>query len=124
MNEVCILKHLQDKGCRCVPQLIRANRRALAIETACVGSPVEHISDERFQELLDELEACGVVQEDRRARNITYDPQTDQYFLTNFEDARLQDRSLRFTQSELMALTAGIIGRSPVEGHALADAII
>lgn len=120
LNEVQILMHLQEQGCDCVPRLRRIDMHGLAMETTCVGKPVERLSDEKVQSLFQKLESYGVIHDDPFLRNITYDPIAGQFFIIDFEYAAFKDSDKGFTQKDLSELTADFKTRSRMENAAIA----
>ena len=90
-TEVQVLRHLEKRGCDFVPKLIESDEENLSIVTTNCGSRVEHMSDERAQEIFAALEPYGVRHEDRDLRNITYRASDGRFCVIDFEFATLLD---------------------------------
>src|SRR5688572_23203450 len=72
LNEVRVLKHLEQQGCPFVPRLVEFHPEELRMVTTSCGSRVEHVDAERAKELFDDLLPYGVRHDDPEVRNITY----------------------------------------------------
>lgn len=92
-NEVLVLRHLADKGCAFVPQLIEADPDTLKIVTSNCGGRVENIRPERLKELFAELEQYGVRHDDPFPRNITYRISDGRFCIIDFEFATIFDET-------------------------------
>lgn len=90
-NEVLVLRHLAEKGCNFVPQLIEADPTAPKIITTNCGSRVEQIRPERLKELFAELNQFGVRHDDPFARNVTYRVSDGRFCIIDFEFATIFD---------------------------------
>ena len=88
-NEVRILKFLEEKACPFVPRLLEADRERLRIITTNCGSRVEHLDDQRRQELFAELEQFGVRHDDPDVRNVTYRRSDGRFCIIDFELATI-----------------------------------
>ena len=88
-NEVRVLRHLEARGCKFVPQLLEADAPLLQIITTNCGSRVEHLDAERLKELFAELEAFGVRHDDPDIRNVTYRQADGRFCLIDFELATI-----------------------------------
>ncbi len=88
-NEVMILRHLEERGCRFVPRLLEAEEAQLKIVTSNCGSRVEHLDESRIRELFAELEAYGVRHDDPDVRNVTYRNSDGRFCLIDFEFATI-----------------------------------
>ncbi len=88
-NEVCVLRHLEARGCDFVPRLLEVEPDALKIITTNCGSIVDQLNPERMQELFQELETYGVRHDDAFLRNITYRASDGRFCLIDFEFATL-----------------------------------
>jgi tRNA A-37 threonylcarbamoyl transferase component Bud32 len=84
-NEVKVLRHLEKHGCPFVPRLLEADPERLKIVTTSCGSRVEHLDEERAQELFAELEPYGVRHDDAEVRNVTYRQSDGRFCLIDFE---------------------------------------
>ena len=90
-NEVRVLRHLGERGCTFVPQLLEADPESLKIVTTNCGARVDHMPEERMVEIYAALELFGVRHEDRFLRNITYDARAGRFCVIDFEFATLLD---------------------------------
>ena len=90
-HEVRVLRHLEEKGCTFVPQLLEAEPEHLKIVTTNCGRRVDQLNPERQKELFAELEQYGVRHEDRELRNITYRTSDGRFCIIDFEFATLLD---------------------------------
>lgn len=90
-HEVRVLRHLQQRGCTFVPQLLEVEPENLKIVTTNCGQRVDQLSLERQQEIFAELEQFGVRHEDRELRNITYRIADGRFCIIDFEFATLLD---------------------------------
>ncbi len=90
-NEVRILRYLEEQGCDFVPRVVEAHPEDLYLVTSNAGRIVSRISDQKMNELFDELERYGVRHDDRAARNITYNPQTGRFCVIDFEFALITE---------------------------------
>jgi hypothetical protein len=88
-NEVRILRHLEEKGCDFVPQLLRVDPEHLKIVTTSCGQRVDHLPDARVTELFAQLEPYGVRHDDPAMRNVTYRISDGRFCLIDFELATL-----------------------------------
>jgi len=90
-HEVRVLRHLQEKGCTFVPQLLEVDPSELKILTTNCGMRVDQLDPERQKEVFDELEKFDVRHEDREMRNITYRPSDGRFCVIDFEYATILD---------------------------------
>ena len=90
-NEVRVLRHLGERGCPFVPQLLETDPESLKIVTTNRGTRVDHLPEERMAEIYAALEPFGVRHEDRFLRNITYDARAGRFCVIDFEFATLLD---------------------------------
>lgn len=88
-NEVKVLRYLEQRDCYFVPKLLEADPEKLRIITSSCGSRVEHLDDQRIQELFAELETYGVRHDDPDKRNVTYRQQDGRFCLIDFEFATI-----------------------------------
>lgn len=88
-QEVKVLKFLDAKKCAFVPRLLEANSERLRITTTNCGSRVEHLDDDRRQELFKELESFGVRHDDPDMRNVTYRQKDGRFCVIDFEFATI-----------------------------------
>ena len=90
-HEVRVLRHLQERGCTFVPQLLETEPENLKLVTTNCGQRVDQLSQERQKEVFDELEQYGVRHEDQNLRNITYRISDGRFCIIDFEFATLLD---------------------------------
>ena len=90
-NEVKVLKYLETKGCDFVPRLLDYNPDCLKIITSNAGKKVEVLSDEKIDEIFNELEGYGVRHDDQFLRNITYRLSDGKFCVIDFEFATILD---------------------------------
>jgi tRNA A-37 threonylcarbamoyl transferase component Bud32 len=88
-NEVRVLRHLEAQGCTFVPRLLAVEPESLKIVTTNCGSRVDHLNEERRQELFAELEQFGVRHDDPDIRNVTYRATDGRFCVIDFEFAAL-----------------------------------
>lgn len=88
-NEVRILRHLEEQGCRFVPKLLEAHPDQLRIVTSSCGSRIEHLDEQRTRDLFAELEKFGVRHDDPDMRNVTYRQSDGRFCLIDFEFATI-----------------------------------
>jgi len=88
-TEVKVLRHLHERGCSFVPQLLEADPGDLTIVTTNCGSRVEHLDPEREKELFAQLLPYGVRHDDANIRNVTYRQADGRFCLIDFEFATL-----------------------------------
>ncbi|HEY4417066.1 MAG TPA: serine/threonine protein phosphatase [Verrucomicrobiae bacterium] len=90
-NEVRVLRHLEARGCPFVPRLLEADEAKLRIVTNNCGTRVEHLDEERTQEIFGELEKFGVRHDDVNIRNVTYRQSDGRFCVIDFEFATILD---------------------------------
>ena len=90
-NELRVLRYLEEKGCDFVPRVVEEHPESLYLVTSNAGRIVARISEEKVNELFDELLRYGVRHDDRAARNITYNPQTGRFCVIDFEFALITE---------------------------------
>lgn len=90
-NEIRVLKYLELRKCPFVPRLLDSNTDTLEIVTSNCGARVQHISEQRVQELFAELEKFGVRHDDPFQRNITYRATDGRFCVIDFEFAEILD---------------------------------
>ena len=88
-NEVRVLRHLTAQGCNFTPKLLEADPKQLRIVTTNCGSRVEHLDEQRKQELFSELETYGVRHDDPDVRNVTYRQSDGRFCIIDFELATI-----------------------------------
>ncbi len=93
-NEVRVLRHLEKRGCEFVPRLLDVDPDHLKIITTNCGQRVEHLTEDRMQEIYAELESYGVRHEDPFMRNITYRVSDGRFCVIDFEFATLIDEGI------------------------------
>ncbi len=90
LNEIRILKALEERGCNYVPKYIESDESELHLVTTNCGSPVPDITRKKSDSLFAKLEKVyGVRHDDPEPRNITYDPKAGQFCIIDFELATL-----------------------------------
>jgi tRNA A-37 threonylcarbamoyl transferase component Bud32 len=90
-HEVRVLRHLQERGCDFVPQLLEVEPANLKIVTTNCGRRVDQLDPERQKQIFASLEPFGVRHEDRELRNITYRVADGRFCIIDFEFATLLD---------------------------------
>jgi tRNA A-37 threonylcarbamoyl transferase component Bud32 len=89
-NEIRILKALEERGCKFVPQYLESEESELHLVTTNCGSPAPNISQKKTESLFAKLEKnYGVRHDDPFSRNITYDGKAGQFCIIDFELATL-----------------------------------
>ncbi len=88
-HEVRVLRHLEERGCTFVPQLLEVDSGNLKIVTTNCGRRVDQLNPDRQKALFAELEQYGVRHEDRELRNVTYRTSDGRFCLIDFEFATL-----------------------------------
>jgi len=88
-NEVRVLQHLENQGCTFVPRLLVSDPEQLQIVTTNCGNRVDHLDEERTQELFAELLPYGVRHDDPEKRNVTYRQSDGRFCLIDFEFATI-----------------------------------
>src|SRR3954470_15051589 len=90
-HEVRVLRHLQERGCTFVPQLLEVEPENLKIVTTNCGRRVDLLDPERQKQIFAELEPFGVRHEDRELRNITYRITDGRFCIIDLEFATILD---------------------------------
>ncbi|MFN3191505.1 MAG: protein phosphatase 2C domain-containing protein [Aureliella sp.] len=90
-NEVRVLRFLEKRKCPFVPRLLESDEASLTIVTSNCGAIVESISEDKAQEVFEELEQYGVRHEDPFPRNITYRASDGRFCAIDFEFATILD---------------------------------
>ena len=88
-NEVRVLKYLEKRKCPFVPRLLDSQEETLEISTSNCGAIVQHISEDKAQELFGELQKYGVRHDDPFPRNITYRATDGRFCVIDFEFAEI-----------------------------------
>lgn len=88
-NEVRVLQHLEARGCDFVPRVLEIDPEKLQMVTTNCGSRVEHLSNDRLQELFASLEQFHVRHDDVALRNVTYRRTDGRFCLIDFEYATI-----------------------------------
>lgn len=88
-NEVRVLKYLEKRKCPFVPRLLDSNEETLEISTSNCGAIVQHIGEDKAQELFGELQKYGVRHDDPFPRNITYRATDGRFCVIDFEFAEI-----------------------------------
>lgn len=99
-NELRVLKYLEQRGCDFVPRVLDYDREKLELVTTNCGARVQQISDEKIQELFQELEQYGVRHDDPYLRNITYRAQDGRFCIIDFEFATILDEEQQAASDE------------------------
>lgn len=100
LNEVRVLRYLGDKGCPFVPELLEADEDNLKIVTTSCGSRIEVLSEDKRQEIFDELRRYGVEHDDPDMRNVTYRAADGRFCVVDFEFATIIEDGRGLTQSD------------------------
>ncbi len=88
-NEVRVLRYLEAQGCDFVPKVLEADPDELLLVTTSCGSRVDHLGEDRRDEVFAELERFGVRHDDAETRNITYRMQDGRFCVIDFEFATI-----------------------------------
>ncbi|CAN5445656.1 hypothetical protein BH09VER1_BH09VER1_54420 [soil metagenome] len=88
-TEVKVLRHLEEQGCPFVPKLVDSNPDELKIVTTNCGSRVDHLDQERMEEIYASLGPYGVRHDDAEMRNITYRQSDGRFCVIDFEFATI-----------------------------------
>jgi len=89
-NEVLILKELEKRNCPNVPRLLEHNLEDCWIKTTNCGSPADSITKKKADLLFLHLkENYNVEHDDPEPRNITYNMNTGEFCIIDFELATL-----------------------------------
>ncbi len=88
-NEVRVLKYLESRHCDFVPRILDADPKTLTLTTTNCGARVEHLGEQRMQEIFAELESFGVRHDDPFLRNITYRASDGRFCVIDFEFATI-----------------------------------
>ena len=88
-NETRVLKYLEARKCDFVPRVLDADATSLTLITTNCGARVEHMGEQRMQEIFAELEAYGVRHDDPFLRNITYRASDGRFCVIDFEFAEI-----------------------------------
>ena len=88
-NEVRVLRHLEANGCEFVPRLLEVDAEKLRIITTNCGSRVDHLDEQRMNELFVELKPYGVRHDDPELRNVAYRQSDGRFCLIDFEFATI-----------------------------------
>lgn len=90
VNEVRVLKVLEERGCPNVPVLLDSDQETLTIVTTNCGAPAPLLTAEKATALFDELEELyGVRHDDPEPRNVTYSAKMGRFCLIDFELAEI-----------------------------------
>ncbi len=99
-NEVRVLKYLESRKCPFVPRLLNSDPEKLEIVTSNCGSIVQHITEEKANEIFQELHQYGVRHDDPFPRNITYRPSDGRFCVIDFEFAEILDKDVKPVAAE------------------------
>lgn len=90
LNEVTVLRTLEERGAPHVPRLLDSDPDSLTIVTTNCGGPALHLTESRARALFRELEQdFGVRHDDPEPRNVTYSQQLGRFCLIDFELATI-----------------------------------
>lgn len=118
VNEVAVLRHLEQRGCPFVPRLLEADEPSLRIITSNCGSRVEHLDEKRTKEVFAELEKYGVRHDDPEMRNVTYRNSDGRFCVIDFEFATLLHQAAPALETPLATLKwCGWSDRGRVRPH-------
>ena len=98
-NEVRVLKYLEQRGCPFVPRLLDSDADKLEIVTSNCGAIAPNLSEDRAQEIFEQLKEYGVRHDDAFARNITYRAQDGRFCVIDFEFAEILDGDVSESES-------------------------
>ncbi len=88
-NEIRVLKYLEARKCDFVPRVLDADQKTLTLVTTNCGARVEHMGEQRMQEIFSDLERYGVRHDDPFLRNITYRASDGRFCVIDFEFATI-----------------------------------
>ncbi|MEM9400521.1 MAG: hypothetical protein AAF984_09955, partial [Verrucomicrobiota bacterium] len=91
LNELYVLKYLEQKKCPFVPKIIDSNEENLELTMTSCGQRIEQISAAKLKSLFDDLESFGVRHEDADLRNVTYLQREGRFCIIDFEYATILD---------------------------------
>lgn len=91
LNELRVLRHLEERGCPFVPRVLEAKEEELLLVTTNCGQRAPSLSPAKMDALREELRSYGVEHGDWDLRNITYSQQLGRFCVIDFEYARLLD---------------------------------
>lgn len=101
LNEVRILRHLEDKECPFVPRLISTNEKELEIVTTACGTRIQVLGEEKRQAIFDELRSFGVEHDDPDMRNVTYRASDGRFCVVDFEFASIVGQEVGLRQEDM-----------------------
>lgn len=110
-NEVRVLGYLETRECPFVPRLLRVERATLDITITFCGQPVQHIMASKTQELFGSLAAFGVEHGDPEKRNITYHAFDGNFYIVDFEYAKILEDGWTQGVEELQRQIVGLLHR-------------
>jgi len=99
-NEVAVLEYLEKQNCPFVPRVLSKDRPNLTMVTTNCGAIVDKISQERLDNLFQELESYGVRHHDPFPRNVTYNDRLGRFCLIDFEFATILESGEGLTLDE------------------------
>lgn len=99
-NELRVLRHLEAKGCKFVPQVLEEHPDELYLITSNCGAKADSVGQKKMEALFDELASYGVQHDDRASRNITYSAQIGRFCIIDFEFAVITDTGEGLTLEE------------------------
>lgn len=92
-QEVKVLQILEQRGCKNVPLLLDFNLDECYLKTTNCGAPATKITKKKADLLFAQLENLyGVQHDDPESRNITYNPQSGEFCIIDFELATILDK--------------------------------
>ncbi len=103
LNEVRILRHLEEKGCPFVPQLLSADEDKLEIVTTSCGTRIDVLGEDKRRAIFDELRVYGVEHDDPDMRNVTYRASDGRFCVVDFEFATIHGQGGGLRQEDTAA---------------------
>lgn len=89
LNEVRVLKYLEQRECPFVPRVLEIDESKLYMVSSNCGTRVERCSDEKLAAIFTELERFGVRHDDPFLRNVTYRQSDGRFCAIDFEFATI-----------------------------------
>lgn len=89
LNEVRVLKYLEQRECPFVPRVLEIDESKLYMVSSNCGTRVERCSDEKLAAIFTELERYGVRHDDPFLRNVTYRQSDGRFCAIDFEFATI-----------------------------------
>jgi hypothetical protein len=89
LNEVRVLKYLEQRECPFVPRVLEIDESKLYMVSSNCGTKVDRCSDEKLVTIFAELERYGVRHDDPFLRNVTYRQSDGRFCAIDFEFATI-----------------------------------